>query len=170
MMLLKALAGALFLCASSPVATAEVPKATHNPIPVAADVVGRAKFPKAHPNEIDAISTINKLVNQSIDGMSDQEHYGVGEMWVMFPADGKGDCEDYVLTKLGILANAGFPAVAYSRIRNVIIKRAGLPDEGHAILSLRLPDSGDILFLDNRFNELMTRKELEAAGYIFFDW
>jgi predicted transglutaminase-like cysteine proteinase len=86
----------------------------------------------------------------------------------MFPPDGKGDCEDYVLTKLGLLSMAGFPMVNDTKVVGVIVhlKSGG---EGHAILAIRLPSKA-VLYMDNRFSEPMTRQELVARGYEFFDW
>jgi hypothetical protein len=40
---------------------------------------------------------------------------------------------------------------------------------GHAIVQLRLP-TGRFMYLDSDFDEPMTKKELAAAGYHFFDW
>jgi hypothetical protein len=39
------------------------------------------------------------------------EHWGVIEQWD-YPADGKGDCEDYALFKRKILVDEGFPRQA----------------------------------------------------------
>ena len=41
---------------------------------------------------------VNKRVNETIKPLSDLEHWGVVERW-SYPADGYGDCEDYVLSK-----------------------------------------------------------------------
>lgn len=138
-------------------------------IVVPVDPITRAKFPKTNPELVDAIAYVNRLVNQMIQPVSDFEHYGVIENWVMFPEDMKGDCEDYALSKMEILRQAGFPTVQFSRIRGVVVHRAGKPDEGHAILELRMPD-GAIMFLDNLHANPMTRAELTAQGYEFFDW
>jgi predicted transglutaminase-like cysteine proteinase len=39
---------------------------------------------------------INALVNNTVQPLTDQEHYAVLEKWT-YPDDGYGDCEDYVL-------------------------------------------------------------------------
>lgn len=132
-------------------------------VPVAS--AARAKFPNVPGAQIDALAFINAMVNRSIEYVIDEEHYGVRDHWVMFPPDGKGDCEDYVLAKYALLAQAGFPTVTHARLRSVLV---GI--QGHAILELRMPGDGSILFMDNNTDTLMTRPELEAAGYRFFDW
>lgn len=138
------------------------------PAKIRADPVARLKFPKVSAGMIDALSYVNRLVNANMRGVSDQEQYGRPEMWVMFPPSGAGDCEDYVLTKLGLLSDAGFP-VLLMRVRGVIAKGSAGQDGGHALLELLLPD-GSIAFMDNLQPDLMTRPELEAQGYVFYDW
>ncbi len=54
------------------------------------------------------IVKINADVNNEIQAMTDQEHWGMPEVW-SYPTDGKGDCEDYVLEKRRRLVEAGFP-------------------------------------------------------------
>lgn len=146
-------AAALLLVSASPAP----PQTT---VPIAAE---RVKFPRSNPELIDKLSLINKTVNERITYVSDQEHYGIPDYWVMFPGDGKGDCEDYAITKMELMRLGGYPTVAYARIRGVM---AGI--QGHAILEVLLP-SGEIAFLDNNANVLMTRQELERH-YKFFDW
>jgi predicted transglutaminase-like cysteine proteinase len=96
------------------------------------------------------------------------EHYGVADYWVMLPQDMKGDCEDYALSKLFLLGQAGFPTVTNAKLVGVIVHRKD-GSEGHAILALRLKD-GSVVYLDNLNDEPMTRKELVKQGYEFFDW
>ncbi len=133
------------------------------------DAAARAKFPADPPAAIDALSFVNRLVNQVITPMSDQQQYGRADHWVMLPPSMKGDCEDYALSKLAILGESGFPTVRNARIRAVVVHRRGMKPEGHAILELRLP-SGATVFLDNNSNDLATRADLVARGYEFIDW
>jgi predicted transglutaminase-like cysteine proteinase len=135
-------------------------------IPV--DTAARAKFPQEDPEFIDTIAAINRLVNDGIQGESDGDHYGIADYWVMMPADGKGDCEDYALTKIFLLGQSGFPTVTNLKLVGVIVHRKG-DSEGHAILALLLP-KGEVAYLDNLNTEPMTRAELVAQGYQFFDW
>jgi predicted transglutaminase-like cysteine proteinase len=144
-----------------------VPETT---IPV--DAIARAKFPNDSGPMVDALAYVNKAINASITPMSDQEHYGVADMWVMAPADGEGDCEDYTLTKIFVLQQAGFDIVGRTRLVAVFVhqKVKGVDSvEGHAILAVRLV-SGAVMFLDNRYPEPMTHAELAARGYEIIDW
>ena len=164
--MLRSVIFALALAFSSPA----VPQAPQTP-PI--DIAARAKFSHDDGAAIDALSYINRVVNDSIQYESDQEHYGTLELWVMFPQDGKGDCEDYALTKMGILSQAGFPIVTNAKMVGVIVHRRakdGTDDGGgHAILAVLLP-SGAVAYLDSMNEELMTREELVREGYEFFDW
>ena len=54
---------------------------------------------------------VNDWVNNSIQPMTDLDHWGVVERW-NYPDDGKGDCEDYVLLKRRMLMQAGWPREA----------------------------------------------------------
>lgn len=156
------LAAALLIALATPA----VPQ-TATLVPV--DTIARAKFPHSVPAQVDAIAAINRVINESITPLDDKAHYGVDELWVMYPADGKGDCEDYALTKLGVLSQAGFPVIARAKIVGVIVTKNGKSLGGHAILAVQLP-GGDVAYLDNLNTEPMTRKELVRAGYRFFDW
>ncbi|MGH6869761.1 MAG: transglutaminase-like cysteine peptidase, partial [Methylocella sp.] len=57
------------------------------------------------------IKRVGKWVNAHVKPVSDMEHWGVIDQWD-YPADGKGDCEDYALFKRKILINEGFPRQA----------------------------------------------------------
>lgn len=128
------------------------------------------KFPKEDVAVLKAIGTVNHFVNEKMVYVSDLEHYGVEEKWVSMPEDSKGDCEDYALTKMELLRQMGVPIVAVAKIRSVTVRDAkGKFLGNHAILELLLP-KGSVAFLDLRFDDLMTRRELEAKGYVFYDW
>lgn len=131
------------------------------------DSVARAKFPNEDGAIVDVIAGVNGYVNAKMTYTFDQEHYGYGDFWVMAPSDAKGDCEDYALTKLFVLAEMGFPIASDAKIVTVAVHEKG-KTYGHAILAVRLP-RGSVAYLDMR-PELMTRQELEARGYEFFDW
>jgi predicted transglutaminase-like cysteine proteinase len=146
-----------------------VPAVPEQPVQVPVDLAARAKFPRSDGELVDKIAFINRVVNTSMKGESDQEHYGVEDYWVMAPTDAKGDCEDYALTKIFILQREGWPIVTNTKLVGVIVHRVGRDDEGHAILAVRLP-SKEVAYLDNMNAEPMTRRELVARGYQFFDW
>ncbi len=108
------------------------------------------------PDKWKAVLETNSKVNQSIEPVSDPDHWGKPESWD-YPSDGKGDCEDYALLKRGLLIRAGIPASAL--LMTVVINRKG---EGHAVLTLKT-DRGDYV-LDNQINEILS---WESSGYRF---
>ena len=108
------------------------------------------------PERWKTILETNSKVNQTIEPVSDTDHWGKPESWD-YPSDGKGDCEDYVLLKRGLLIRAGIPAS--SLLVTVVINRKG---EGHAVLTLK-SDHGDYV-LDNQISEILS---WESSGYRF---
>jgi predicted transglutaminase-like cysteine proteinase len=48
------------------------------------------------------LQEVNKLVNQTIAAVADQDHWGVLDRWD-YPDDGLGDCEDMQLLKRMLL-------------------------------------------------------------------
>jgi predicted transglutaminase-like cysteine proteinase len=87
------------------------------------------------------IIDINNLVNTMVVPRTDREIWGVEERW-SFPANGIGDCEDYVLEKRRMLMAAGMPA------GNLLITVVRQPNgDGHAVLTART-SLGDFV-LDN---------------------
>lgn len=132
------------------------------------DRVAEAKAPDEDPVVVDAVQAVNAYVNSHIQGISDLEHYGAEDQWVEYPSDGKGDCEDFALTKMGMLGQIGVPLVTNTKIVSVLV-RIGNEHDGHAILAIMLPH-GTVLYLDNLHREVMTRRELVHEGYTFFDW
>jgi predicted transglutaminase-like cysteine proteinase len=94
---------------------------------------------------------INALVNDGIKPMTDLEHYGVLEKWA-YPDDGYGDCEDYVLLKQRMLAQAGWPRAAL--LITVVRDAKG---EGHAVLTVKT-DKGELI-LDNQNTEILLWSE-----------
>jgi predicted transglutaminase-like cysteine proteinase len=149
------------------------PQGTPRVIAVPADQAARAKFPremrhKGGDRAIDAIAMINRYVNGQMIYVADKAHYGQNDLWVMAPSDGRGDCEDFALTKMFMLHRAGVPIIGSMKIVAVLV-HDGKDAEGHGILAVRLPH-GEVAYLDNNYPEPMTRRELERAGYQFFDW
>ena len=91
--------------------------------------------------------SINRWVNNTIQPVTDLEHWGVVERW-SYPDDGKGDCEDYVLLKRRMLIQAGWPREAL-----LITVVRDKKDEGHAVLTVKT-DKGDFV-LDNQAEEIL---------------
>jgi predicted transglutaminase-like cysteine proteinase len=99
---------------------------------------------------------VNNWVNDSIQPVTDLEHWGVVERW-NYPDDGKGDCEDYVLLKRRMLMQAGWPREAL-----LITVVRDKKDEGHAVLTVKT-DKGDFV-LDNQAENIVLWSD---TGYRF---
>ena len=102
------------------------------------------------------IARINSWVNDTIEPVSDTDHWGVVDQWDI-PTDGKGDCEDYALYKRKLLIAEGFPREA---LLMTVVKDEH--DEGHAILTVKT-NRGEFV-LDNLHNEI---KLWNKTGYRF---
>lgn len=90
---------------------------------------------------------VNAWVNDSIQPITDLEHWGVVERW-NYPDDGKGDCEDYVLLKRRLLMQAGWPREAL--LITVVRDKKG---DGHAVLTVKT-NRGEFI-LDNQEPEVL---------------
>jgi predicted transglutaminase-like cysteine proteinase len=93
------------------------------------------------------IEKINTEINAVVTPVTDMELYGKPEVWA-YPADNKGDCEDYVLLKRKMLIERGFPE---STLLITVVRDEN--NEGHAVLAVRT-DKGDFI-LDNKRREVM---------------
>jgi len=147
--------------ASSPMATTGI---TSQPI-------GHYEFCKQYPSTCKAtpspaavrltpelwsrIVQVNDAVNTSIVPRTDQEMYGVPEVW-SYPTV-QGDCEDFALLKQYMLAREGVPSSAL--LITVVRQTNG---EGHAVLTLRT-DQGDFI-LDNLDTRILA---WEATDYTY---
>ena len=99
---------------------------------------------------------VNRWVNDSIQPVTDMEHWGVVERW-SYPDDGKGDCEDYVLLKRRMLVQAGWPREAL-----LITVVRDKKSEGHAVLTVKT-NKGEFI-LDNQEAEVL---HWSQTGYRF---
>ncbi|MBR0555694.1 transglutaminase-like cysteine peptidase [Ciceribacter sp. L1K23] len=95
---------------------------------------------------------VNYDVNSAIQPLTDQEIYGVEELWT-YPRS-VGDCEDFVLLKRKMLIDAGFSAS--DLLITVVLQPNG---EGHAVLTVRT-DHGDFI-LDNMRNKVLLWSDTE---------
>jgi predicted transglutaminase-like cysteine proteinase len=100
------------------------------------------------------IVRVNNSVNNAIEPITDMAHHGVMDHW-SYPADGKGDCEDYVLEKRRRLVAAGYPRQAL--LITVVRDHKG---DGHAVLTV-VTDRGDFV-LDNQATKVMG---WDSTGY-----
>lgn len=87
------------------------------------------------------IVNVNNTVNISVEPRTDEEMWGVEEVW-SYPARGMGDCEDYALEKRRELMALGVPAG--DLLMTVVRQPNG---DGHAVLTVRT-SKGDFI-LDN---------------------
>jgi predicted transglutaminase-like cysteine proteinase len=163
--------GALFLL--SPAAAAPVSASSFTPVGAPTSVpFGWADFCRRYQGECDIgalqpvdivaasktikeLERVNKWVNSHIQPITDMEHQGVISQWD-YPADGKGDCDEFALLKRKILIEEGFPRQA---LLMTIVKAGG---EGHAILTIKT-SAGDFI-LDNLTDEM---KLWDKTGYRF---
>jgi predicted transglutaminase-like cysteine proteinase len=102
------------------------------------------------------IQSVNAKVNGTIKPLTDDEHWGIPDVWDV-PTDGYGDCEDYQLLKRKLLVQAGLPRRALRM--TVVIDEKG---EGHAVLMART-DRGDLI-LDNKTSAVLPWHQ---TGYIY---
>ncbi|GAA2854879.1 transglutaminase-like cysteine peptidase [Aminobacter niigataensis] len=97
---------------------------------------------------------VNVATNAAIKPMNDIDIYGRDEVWI-YPANGEGDCEDYVLEKRRMLSQEGVS------LANLLITVVRKPDgEGHAVLTVRT-SKGDFV-LDNLTD---TVRQWDETGY-----
>lgn len=102
------------------------------------------------------LARVNAAVNAVVQPMNDIDIYGKDEVWT-YPAQGVGDCEDYVLEKRRRLHRLG---VSLSNLLITVVRK---PDgEGHAVLTVRT-SNGDFI-LDNLTDKV---RPWDETGYRF---
>ena len=74
------------------------------------------------------LQCVTRETNKRIVVANDFDHYGIDDVWVEDPADGKGDCEDFALTKARVLQQLGWSA---SRMQLAVF---GYGKQAHAVL------------------------------------
>ena len=103
------------------------------------------------------LDRVNRMVNITIEPVSNMDHWGtILDHWD-YPTDGKGDCKIYALEKRRELLALGFPRQA---LLMTIVR--DLEGNGHTILTVKT-DRGEII-LDNMVDEI---RGWEATGYKF---
>lgn len=119
------------------------------------------EFAKVDEDRWAELQQINQLVNHEIQGVGDDDHYGIYKMgimnWWTYPDDGMGNCNDYVLLKRKLLIEAGWPHSAL--LLTVVLDKH---NEGHLVLMARTND-GDLV-LDNLDDAVKT---WSATGYTY---
>lgn len=99
----------------------------------------------ADPARLAELDDVNRMVNATIEPVTDLDLYGVTEFWTL-PVD-KGDCEDYALLKRKMLIERGWPQS--SLLLTVVRDEKG---DGHAVLTARTLQ-GDFI-LDNKIGDV----------------
>jgi predicted transglutaminase-like cysteine proteinase len=107
------------------------------------------------PERLSELDEVNRWANHAVQPATDQEIYGVSELWT-YPTD-RGDCEDYALLKQKMLIARGWPKS--SLLLTVVRDEKG---EGHAVLTARTAQ-GDFV-LDNKVDDV---RLWNASGYYF---
>lgn len=98
----------------------------------------------ASPSSFRELERVNRQVNRELRYQSDQEQYGVPDIWTAMPASGRGDCEDFALTKLARLIGAG---VDPARMEVWEVGGANFRHTYHAVLYV-MADDGHRYALD----------------------
>lgn len=112
----------------------------------------RREFGRRVDPTLETIDKVNRWVNRTVAYVEDRELFKKADYWAGARRTlelGQGDCEDYALTKMQLLAAAGIPrsdmflTIARDRVRNA----------DHALLVVKLEDR--YLVLDNATDELL---------------
>lgn len=164
--------GMLILAATALVSASNASAGSGMPvIGTASQPVGHYQFCRRNPAECapnatraivgltqatwEVLNAVNVTANTMIEPQTDEEIYGVTELWT-YPG-AKGDCEDYVLSKQRSLEKAGLPASAL--LITVVRQKDG---SGHAVLTVRTTQ-GDYV-LDNLDDRILP---WEATEYTY---
>jgi predicted transglutaminase-like cysteine proteinase len=115
----------------------------------------------AHGDVLALLSAVNRSVNRLITYRRDQDLYGVMDFWAKPSSTlnkGMGDCEDYAILKMAVLAKAGVPA----RSMSVVILRDEVRNVYHAVTAVQT--SSGAYILDNLQRDI--RKDSELPNYM----
>ncbi|WP_182912042.1 transglutaminase-like cysteine peptidase [Sphingomonas cavernae] len=102
-------------------------------------------------DRLDQLRHINRWVNDRLGYTSDQVLNGMPDLWSSAAstlARGRGDCEDYAIAKMALLASLGFRAEDLF----LVLVRDGARRDDHAILAVRA--EGRLHVLDSTTNEV----------------
>ena len=116
-------------------------------------------FVKMTPKLMTQLVAVNIVVNHAITYTSDQEHNGQLDYWD-YPADGKGDCEDYALEKRRRLVEMGWPRRA---MRMAIVSLKDI-DMLHAVMLINT--NKGILVLDMNVNDIRDVSKIYLLDHI----
>jgi predicted transglutaminase-like cysteine proteinase len=103
------------------------------------------------------IAWINRTINAAIRYTSDEDQYGVPDLWsapLATLASEQGDCEDYAIAKFVALRDAGYSP---DDLRLLIV-RDRQARQDHAVVGVR--EDSHWIVLDNRHDVLLERKDV----------
>lgn len=121
-----------------------------------------APAPPVFTDTRSVVDWVNRAVNRGIVYQTDMAQYGVADFWVSHPRSGRGDCEDYAITKIAELTNAGMD-IANIRISGLDVFVNGKHVGRHAV-AIWTDANGREWLLDNGYDNLMS-KDLMVAGF-----
>jgi len=95
------------------------------------------------------LQAVQRQVNTEHRYRTDQSGYNVGDHWAIMGEGDSGDCEDFALTKMQMLLDAGYAA------KNLQLA-TGITEtgQGHAFLLVQTVNRGTLV-LDNRYQNIM---------------
>ncbi len=120
-------------------------------------------------SKLSQLREVSRSVNHNVVYVPDGKQYGVEEWWALPGKPGRGDCEDYVLEKMGRLRDLGW---AKNQLDMGICRdRQG---QGHAVL-IAHTDEGDYI-LDNQTDAVLLWDQVPykwiemSVGGSFLHW
>ena len=100
------------------------------------------------PARLYALRRIHRRANDTITYTSDVAAFGEEDFWTALPQGGRGDCDEYAITKMHALLREGWPR------RAMRLTFAEIPgNEFHLVLTVRTTQG--LMVLDNRYPEPM---------------
>lgn len=106
------------------------------------------------------VRAVNEFVNRNLRYASDMQVYGVADHWASLREvleNGRGDCEDFAIAKLWMLAALGVPL---DSIRLVVLRDQATRQD-HAVLAV--DHAGTVSILDNR--SAVVRADTDIGHY-----
>lgn len=102
------------------------------------------------------LRSVNDDVNENYQYQLDNEQYVKNEYWTLMQPGGRGDCEDFALTKAQKLLDLGYPASA------LMIETGMHGQYGHAFLSVNT--SSGLMSLDINYKDVLPSNNTEYTS------
>jgi predicted transglutaminase-like cysteine proteinase len=107
------------------------------------------------------LGSIQELVNTSHDYENDASGKEIGDDWRVMGEGEAGDCEDFALTKINELIDAGWP-VGNLQMATCYTETGGY----HAVVLIRTSNMGNLI-LDNRYENIMFQNNLDYRWHMY---